>query len=74
MNACSYNACRNATLWNDCSWTYSTSFTVDMETLKGGAGSEVVLVFDGIKMGANISLNGQQIGENEERVGMIEEG
>jgi hypothetical protein len=45
-----------------------------METLKGGAGSEVVLVFDGIKMGANISLNGQQIGENEERVGMIEEG
>ena len=55
---------KNATLWNDNAWTYTTTITMDaarLETLRATGGSHV-LVFDGIKMGAMIKLNGKVIG------------
>ena len=42
----------NASIWNNNTWTYKTSFTTT------GAGTHL-LVFDGIKMGARVSVNGK---------------
>jgi hypothetical protein len=50
---------RNVTLWHNLSWTYSTTFNVTADQLAGG---EHVLVFDGVKMGASVKLNGHAIG------------
>ena len=47
----------NNSLWEDNSWTYSTSFSAT----KYYDGT-YVLVFDGIKMGARIAVNGVQLG------------
>lgn len=44
----------NSSIWNDNVWTYTTSFDADSSTL---------LVFDGIKMGAKIKVNGIEIGQ-----------
>jgi hypothetical protein len=43
----------NSSIWDDNVWTYSTSFKANSKTL---------LVFDGIKMGAIIKVNGVEIG------------
>jgi hypothetical protein len=55
---------RNVTLWHNLSWTYSTTFTVDasQQAAVADSGGQHVLVFDGIKMGAVISLNGKVLG------------
>lgn len=45
----------NATIWNNYTWTYSTTFA-----MPSGAGTPL-LVFDGVKMGAKIMLNGKLI-------------
>jgi beta-galactosidase/beta-glucuronidase len=45
----------NSSIWNNYTWTYSTSFA-----MPSGAGTPL-LVFDGVKMGARIMLNGKQI-------------
>ena len=57
----------NYSIWNDHTWVYNRPFTLTAEqftsvTGKGGAG-DIALVFDGIKMGANIYLNGVQVGQ-----------
>jgi beta-galactosidase/beta-glucuronidase len=56
---------QNATLWNGYSWTYATSFTMtpgQLAAARAGAVSHM-LVFDGIKMGANIHVNGKLVGQ-----------
>eukprot|EP01111_Echinosteliopsis_oligospora_P013129 TRINITY_DN4630_c0_g1_i1.p1 TRINITY_DN4630_c0_g1~~TRINITY_DN4630_c0_g1_i1.p1 ORF type:complete len:919 (-),score=251.71 TRINITY_DN4630_c0_g1_i1:36-2771(-) len=45
--------------WNDHDWVYQTTFNY---TFAPNA-QEVLLVFDGVKMGANISVNGVNVGE-----------
>lgn len=46
-----------ASLWDTATWTYSRVFNVSASTIE----KPVFLVFDGIKMSANISLNGKQL-------------
>ena len=58
---------KNATLWGYGVWNYTKtiSFTEEnVNRVKGytAIGSDMVLVFDGIKMGANIYLNGKLLG------------
>ena len=56
---------QNATLWNGFSWTYSTTFSLtpgQLAAAQAGAVSHV-LVFDGVKMGANIKVNGKLVGQ-----------
>lgn len=50
---------KNSSIWNDNLWTYSTHFRSPSSVPTGSA---VLLVFDGIKMGAAISLNGHKLG------------
>eukprot|EP00045_Choanoeca_perplexa_P014478 m.170416 g.170416 ORF g.170416 m.170416 type:complete len:997 (-) comp16688_c0_seq4:1727-4717(-) len=47
---------KNHTLWTSHAWTYTTTFAND------GKDVATLLVFDGIKMGASIALNGQPVG------------
>lgn len=47
---------KNSSLWDDNIWTYTTTFSWTPGP------SETLLVFDGIKMGANVTLNGRLIG------------
>jgi beta-mannosidase len=49
----------NNTLWQDNSWTYSTEF--EMEEI-GNEEKTSLIVFDGVKMGARVSLNGFLLG------------
>lgn len=56
---------KNASIWHDHVWTYTTTFNTASHDLRGG--DELLLVFDGIKMGANISLNGQKLGQAEDQ-------
>ena len=46
----------NASIWDTNTWTYSTTFTAP------AGGGSTLLVFDGIKMGADIILDGKTIG------------
>jgi len=48
---------KNASIWNDHVWTFSKHFDLSIQD-----GEEVILVFDGIKMGAEISVNGHILG------------
>eukprot|EP00912_Choanoflagellata_sp_UC4_P002006 UC4_evm3s1289 len=58
------NNFRNSTLWGDGTiWTYSTTFNTSTNDLS----SDVLLVFDGIKMGANISLDGRFLGQSNDQ-------
>lgn len=53
-----------SSLWTQ-DWTYSRVFSLQDEwatSIGSAAGGEVLLVFDSVKMGANVSLNGQYIG------------
>ena len=50
----------NASLWSAHTWTYRVAFTPDAAV--AAAGGRVLLVFDGIKMGAGISLDGVVLG------------
>ena len=54
---------KNSSIWHDNIWTYTTQFSLDDLPGGGGGGGEILLVFDGIKMGANISVNGVKLGE-----------
>ena len=56
----------NASLWNNQSWTYARSVSLTAQQLQRlyadeEAAGDVWLVFDGIKMGASISMNGAQL-------------
>ena len=48
----------NATTWDRFNWTYRATFALE-EALRG---ADVLLVFDGIKMGATIAVNGVSLG------------
>lgn len=53
----------NSSIWNDHVWTYSTAFTLPGHAQAAAlSGSRVQIVFDGIKMGAVIRLNGITLG------------
>ncbi len=55
---------KNATLWDTMDWTYTTTFDVNEEMLAAvAAGDDVLLVFDGIKMGATIVVNDVTLGQ-----------
>lgn len=47
----------NSSLWNENAWTYSTTFDLP------DSARNTVLVFDGVKMGATVSLNGEKLGQ-----------
>ena len=53
----------NSSLWNRHTWTYTATFPLP-EAARGlhASGGRTTLVFDGIKMGATISLNGKRLG------------
>jgi beta-galactosidase/beta-glucuronidase len=48
-----------STLWDSCAWTLSRVFTWNSST--GSSGDYAMLVFDGVKMAADVFLNGQNI-------------
>ena len=50
----------NDSLWQRHTWTYTASFGLPAEALSGASG--VLLVFEGIKMGARVSVNGVALG------------
>ncbi|EDQ89184.1 uncharacterized protein MONBRDRAFT_8157 [Monosiga brevicollis MX1] len=50
---------KNATLWNDYDWTYTTTFTSNYDPSSGAA---LWLVLDGVKMGATVSVNNEMLG------------
>ena len=57
----------NASIWNDHTWYYNrtvplTAAQYTSVTEKGGSG-DIALVFEGIKMGANLYMNGVRIGQ-----------
>jgi len=51
-------------LWSKQTWTYSANFSVDdlIPSSDSGASYRVQLVFDGIKMGAHVKVNGEVLG------------
>lgn len=56
---------KNSTLWMNYTWMYSVTFAVEeslLTRLQADMNTGLLLVFDGIKMAATISLNGQLIG------------
>lgn len=50
----------NSSLWNDNVWTYTTSF--DSPSSADGE-QDHILVFDGVKMGAHVKVNGEDMGD-----------
>lgn len=54
---------KNATVWDSNSWVYTQTFSVSSAALTENSGITSLLVFDGVKMGARVIVNGQQIGE-----------
>jgi hypothetical protein len=54
----------NSSIWDQNEWTYSKSTTLPAATRTrlASAASTMLLVFDGVKMGAKISVNGASIG------------
>ena len=54
----------NNSLWHSYNWTYSSSFNLSHAALDqlSSAGGSMRLVFEGIKMGARISVNGIDVG------------
>jgi len=57
---------KNASIWDNNTWTYTKTFTATPAMLAAmnpaTPSTDVLFVFDGIKMGANISLNGVPLG------------
>ena len=55
---------KNYSLWEDNVWTFSTTFALTPAELAGIAAktSDTLLVFDGIKMAASLTLNGAPLG------------
>ena len=62
------NWIRNASLWNDHLWAYNRTHVVDARVVArlqdSSADDDLLLVFDGIKMGADIYSNGVWIGRS----------
>lgn len=52
---------KNSSLWTDHAWTYTTHFTVESTTVLANT-SVLLLVFEGVKMGATVRVNGHVVG------------
>jgi beta-mannosidase len=52
---------QKSSLWSDHAWTYSTTFTVSEDAALGGT-TTTLLVFDGVKLGATVRVNGHIVG------------
>ena len=53
----------NSSIWHDHLWTYTVRFAASQKVIScARSGGQVLLVFDGIKMGAHISLDGKPLG------------
>jgi hypothetical protein len=52
----------NSSVWDASTWTYTTAFAAP------GAGGTSLLVFDGVKMGARVLVDGKQIGNTTDQV------
>ena len=50
---------KNSTVWGSRTWTYTATFTAPSSLADAAA---VLLVFDGVKMGARVALNGKVLG------------
>jgi beta-mannosidase len=53
-------------LWDTGLWTYTTEFTLNAD-VDPAAAAAVLLVMDGIKMAANVSLNGQPVASSQDQ-------
>lgn len=53
---------KNSSIWDENVWTFTTMFDTKVKDSQAST-EELLLVFDGIKMGANITLNGKKLGE-----------
>ena len=57
------NFLNESAAWTARKWSYLTNFTTTAAAAAAAAGGDVyMVVFDGVKMGATISVNGQTIG------------
>jgi len=56
---------KNATMWDSYVWTYATTFTMAADRLEHirATGGSHLLVFDGVKMGSNVKVNGKAVGQ-----------
>lgn len=50
---------QNSSLWTDHAWTFSTNFTVSPSATTS---SSLLLVLEGVKMGATVRVNGKTVG------------
>ena len=58
------NFLNGSSTWNLPQWNYTKSFALDDELLaRARAGESMLLVLDGVKMGAKVSMNGKALGE-----------
>eukprot|EP01052_Picozoa_sp_SAG31_P020097 SAG31_NODE_1495_length_8102_cov_5.708021_2_plen_406_part_00 len=54
---------KNASMWSGDGWNYSTTFDIlPSFAVSGSLPSDSLLVFEGVKMGATLSLNGEFLG------------
>ena len=60
---------RNSSLWGQRTWTYTARFKAPDNLLAptGQSATSVLLVFDGVKMGARVVLNGAPLGTVEDQ-------
>jgi hypothetical protein len=58
------NFLNGSSTWNLPQWNYTKTFTLEADVLQHAtAGESMLLVLDGVKMGAKILLNGKELGE-----------
>ena len=58
------NFLNGSSTWNLPKWTYTKSFALDADLLqRAAAGESMLLVLDGVKMGAKVMMNGKELGE-----------
>ena len=52
----------NSSLWTEHEWTYTTHFSVESSAVLDDASALQLLVFEGVKMGATVRVNGHIVG------------
>ena len=57
------NNFKNGAVWNDYTWVYTKLFTLSADDISrlSAPTTDLLLVFDGIKLGADILVNGRQL-------------
>ena len=56
------NFLNESAAWTNGTWTYRTTFTTTTTGAAAAAGDAYMLVFDGVKMGATVNVNGVPVG------------